>query len=539
MLNLVLNLALFRPPLVALTRSLKRSGVAALGSGLAIALFLATPGKAAERLLLPLDAPPKIQGFLSWTLKLNEAQVEHFLSSPLGASLLAIPSDWIELPEGDAQASLRQAMVRAAAEPEGLTLLGILRQLPPQAQVNAAKVSAFVRQRAELDQQTEAIAQSLAQKSQAIARTESFPPRATALDPRRPGPFTIAQQSLTLRDTKQDPLKPGKTDRPLQADLYLPQEQLTEAGAPASIPVVILSHGLGANREGHAFFARHLASYGIAAIMVQHPGSDTTQLQAMLQGERPDAMEISAFIDRPRDISWLLDELEHRNAQDFHNRLKLDRVALYGHSLGAYTALALAGAEPNFAQLEQDCTPQKVALNPSLVVQCRALALPRERWNLRDRRIAALLLFDPVGRSIFGPQGLKQVAIPVFWGGDRSDLLTPLATEQLPAFEALGSREKYFSLTEGVQHINFQWNHLTQARSLMETELIAAKPLPYQTYVNALGLAFVQVQLGQKAAAAPDRSDYRPYLSASYAQQLSTASYPLSFIPPNFSLSQK
>ena len=79
------------------------------------------------------------------------------------------------------------------------------------------------------------------------------------------------------------------------------------------------------------------------------------------------------------DISFLLNELEQLNKYQLQGQLNLEKVGIFGHSFGASTAFALAGAEINFNQLQQDCGPQMEILNMSLLLQCRALELKPQK----------------------------------------------------------------------------------------------------------------------------------------------------------------
>ncbi|NJR68487.1 MAG: alpha/beta hydrolase [Synechococcales cyanobacterium CRU_2_2] len=469
---------------------------------------------------------------LRFRLGLERSQLAQFLSSPMGELLLSVPEDLLH---GSQPGLLRQVVLQAAATPEGLTLLNVIRHLPQDTRVD-------LKQAMQLWQEQQAIAQATRQQLEQIDRqieqqieqsvhrpvgqlnnqpssaiaTPPAPFPSDSRDLRQPGESRFEKQTLQLDDAKRD--------RRFQADLYLPTQAQaqTQIASQPQTPLIILSHGLGADRQSQSFFARHLASHGIAAAVVQHPGSDSHQLQAMLQGKTQDVLDVSAFVERPRDVSYLLDALERRN--DLQRRLRLNRVGVYGHSLGAYTALALAGAKINFGQLKQDCQPRQYAFDLSLILQCRARDLPQRDYHLQDSRVVALLLFDPVSRSILGQQGLGAVRVPVLWGGSDADVLTPLLTEQLPAFSHLGSAEKYLGIIEAVQHVNLKLDRLTTTQNWAETKLIDAKPEAFQNYVNALGLAFTQVYVAE-------RSEYRPYLSASYGRWLSQSPHRLRFLP--------
>lgn len=50
-------------------------------------------------------------------------------------------------------------------------------------------------------------------------------------------------------------------------------------------------------------------------------------------------------IERPRDVSFAIDQLEKANAPggELAGKLDLKRIGVAGHSFGAYTAMAIAG----------------------------------------------------------------------------------------------------------------------------------------------------------------------------------------------------
>ncbi len=70
----------------------------------------------------------------------------------------------------------------------------------------------------------------------------------------------------------------------------------------------------------------------------------------MLEGYYRNIFDRDEFINRPKDISYVIDELERRNDNEFQARLDLTNIGM-----GGYTALAVAGAEIDFLNLEQAC----------------------------------------------------------------------------------------------------------------------------------------------------------------------------------------
>ncbi len=126
--------------------------------------------------------------------------------------------------------------------------------------------------------------------------------------------------------------------RAVPVRLYLP----VEASAPA--PLLLFSHGMGGSRRGYRYLGSWLATRGVAALHVQHVGSDRElwfgspwRLVERLQGA---AREDEARA-RVLDMRFALDQLL---AGDLAARVDPTRIVACGHSYGANTALLLAGA---------------------------------------------------------------------------------------------------------------------------------------------------------------------------------------------------
>lgn len=115
-------------------------------------------------------------------------------------------------------------------------------------------------------------------------------------------------------------------------------------------PLIIFSHGLGGSREGYEYLGRRWASWGYISVHVQHKGSDDEIWKnAGPAGEmaalKKAAADPTNSVDRPKDISFAIDQMEKLNKAPglFKGRLDLDRIGVAGHSFGAYTTLAVAG----------------------------------------------------------------------------------------------------------------------------------------------------------------------------------------------------
>ncbi|MBE9109340.1 hypothetical protein IQ273_07915, partial [Nodosilinea sp. LEGE 07298] len=188
-----------------------------------------------------------------------------------------------------------------------------------------------------------------------------------------------------------------------------------------------------------------------------------------------------------------------------------------------YTALAVAGAELNFDHLQEVCNAPSepfqnrgfIHLNVSLLLQCQALELPRQPYTFRDPRINSVLLVNPVNSSVFGPEGLAAVTVPVMVIAGSYDPATPAVFEQFRTFPWYTTESRSLALIEGQAHVDL--SALDAGLSNLLTSLpglTLAEPEVIDRYLNALSLAFV----GRYVARRPE---YSLYLRSGYAEYLS------------------
>lgn len=173
-------------------------------------------------------------------------------------------------------------------------------------------------------------------------------------------------------------------------------------GFDGMAPVILVSHGGIGCDTGHTSFAylgQEFAGSGYLSVHLAH---------------RPSADETYQRWDRPQDVSAVLDAL----ASDpgalpalYSGELDADQVGHLGHSWGAYTAHALAGAE---------------FLDP--------IDPGSARVTFRDPRIDAIVALSPQGWGQFGSFDVQH------------DLNTPSPinswrTVSTPAYDLVGSLE--------------------------------------------------------------------------------------------------
>lgn len=444
-------------------------------------------------------------------IPLSEVEVSQFLYTPIGERLLERIGAIIQTdaPQSSFYA-LRSALILAAADPNGFTPLTVLQQFPlEELDINLTRSLQIVDAVQQLVNQTQQTIAQINEQSQLQASTSSFDIASLSDNLSQPGSFTWERETVTLNDQSRD--------RTFPVDLYLPL-----VSSPR--PVIVISHGLGSDRFSFAYLAEHLASYGFAVAVPEHPGSSAEQLRALLQGSADQVTSPREFIDRPLDVKYLLDELNRLSDTDpaLQNRLNLQQVGVIGQSFGGYTALALAGATLDLNQLETDCQTLEDTLNLSLVLQCLAVRLPGSQYDLSDSRIKAAIAINPVDSSILGQAGLSQIDIPVMIIASSADTVTPALSEQIQPFTWLTNPDKYLVLINNATHFSTV-DESPNAVVPVPPEAIGANPTLARQYVQILNTAFFQTHVA-------DQPSYRSYLSSAYIETISREPLPLSLV---------
>ncbi len=380
-------------------------------------------------------------------LDLTPLAVAQFLYTPVGEGLLQRTEEVIRTKSRQGSLyALRSALILAAADPEGLTALTALQHFPTKGvQVDLASALALFRTAQKSLQETKEAVKAIQAES-----SEAPNSAAKGEDLQVNGPFAWRQTTLELKDDSEKRLAYTGRAREFLANLYVPT---TKATTPQS--VVVVSHGFNSDRDTYAYLAEHLASHGYVVVVPEHSGSNSDQLQALLGGRAQDIIEFTEFVDRPLDVSFVLDELEQRSQTDPEiGPLNLEKVGIFGHSFGGYTALALGGGSINFKQLYNDCANLKTTLNLSLLLQCQARQLTPQTYELKDARIQSILAVNPIGSSLLGPAVYGKIDVPVMLVSGSNDTVAPALPEQIGPFGWLNTTEKYLMLMVGGDHFS-------------------------------------------------------------------------------------
>jgi len=159
--------------------------------------------------------------------------------------------------------------------------------------------------------------------------------------PRRAAPARDAPAASSVEQLDLDWLDRNR-DRHVLVRIHYP------ATGSEPLPVILVSHGLGGSRMGYSYLGRYWADQGYIAVHLQHKGSDSAvwrNASSPMIAMREAAQDVQNMIQRPRDVSFAIDRLAELNRSEgpLRGRLDMERIGVAGHSMGAQTALLIAG----------------------------------------------------------------------------------------------------------------------------------------------------------------------------------------------------
>lgn len=145
---------------------------------------------------------------------------------------------------------------------------------------------------------------------------------------------------------------PRGRDVPLRIDM---------PAGKGTFPAVIWSPGLGGTRSNAARWVAAWTAAGIAVIRLEHPGSDASVYRGTATPQEREARVRAGIAPeqlaaRIADVGFVADELARRGDELVRRgrqgacdlaRIDSDRLALAGHSMGAWVVQAMAGQRPD------------------------------------------------------------------------------------------------------------------------------------------------------------------------------------------------
>jgi predicted dienelactone hydrolase len=555
---------MFRQPyssLTSLTRGQYRFGTASMrqwlqqtGLALVFGLGLSAPALAAERLTVRIGPfrqavaiadlekfadtgtlPPALASYsavlnndvqlaLASRMKLDpdvaDKLVDELLQSSAGERLLNVLQMIIP---GSTADELKATLIEAAKDSTGLSVVGFLKAYPKETLTVDVVSAVTLASQMNLPYWKSQALSSILERELTVPTAQA--PIEADFDPTESGFQWVRQRTLILRDYDRD--------RVIPVELYWSRR--------TKGPLIVISHGFGADRRFLGYLAHHLASYGFTVAALEHPGSNVARLaeltsSATQTGKLGEILPATEFIDRPTDVSFLLDQLEriNRYSLTMRGRFNTKQVTVIGHSLGGYTAFALAGARLNPVGIKAYCAGLgATGLSPADWLECTAADLPNQQPDLKDPRIAQIVAFNPVMGHLFDAQSLAQIKVPTLVLAGTDDAIIPAVSQQLLPFNSL-TTQKYLLTAIGGTHLSVgdpsNLNYaLTQTFFVRERRNDETEQ--FRQLVQGVTLAFVK-QL------TPEAKLYQPFLTSAYAQSFSTDTLRLRLnaeIPPKLS----
>jgi len=136
-------------------------------------------------------------------------------------------------------------------------------------------------------------------------------------------------------------------------------------------PLVMISHGSGGSNLAYRTLAHYLACNGFIVCMLEHPFNN--------RNDNNWADTTDNLTNRPRHIRMAMKWLQR--SSKFSRYMMGRTFAIIGHSMGGYTALAVAGGWPSsFPHESPDGQSQKISVTPDEWVYGLVLLAPAAVW---------------------------------------------------------------------------------------------------------------------------------------------------------------
>lgn len=292
-------------------------------------------------------------------------------------------------------------------------------------------------------------------------------------NPVKPHGYKLAEGPFSVHQIEDTVLHDDARNKDLHLRIFYPE-------GPGPFPIIVFSHGAGGSQNCCDALTHHWATYGYVTLQPTHEDSTSERKQSgeedvnFLRTVRDALKRAELWESRPKDVSFLLNSLPalQERIPGLVGRLDTAHIGVGGHSMGAFTADAIAGA---------------------------LVDLPNHPGtSFEDSRVKAALLLSPQGPGEFGltEHSWDHVALPIM---SMTGSLDRGANRQGPnwkkaPFERSEPGDKYHVFISGANHMSF-----VSARTLMPAR--AAQGEMILAYVNSAALAFWDAYLKADPAA--------------------------------------
>lgn len=247
--------------------------------------------------------------------------------------------------------------------------------------------------------------------------------------------MSVGCRSLAVPDVVQGVTLPVwvlyPTDVAEQSRAFGPYTMPVATDAPVvggDLPLVVISHGNNGSPLTHRDTALALARAGFVVALPEHLGNSRSD--STLAGTA------AMLAHRPRHLTLTIDAVVSDAA--FREHVRPTTVSIIGHSIGAYTALAVAGGQPNAMTPDQ----------PSYAVVPVAVTA--------DARVSRLVLLAPACGWFTTPGALGSIAVPILIYSGAQDHVTPLFHAELVRNGVTHPGKVQHVIVDGAGHHAFQ-----------------------------------------------------------------------------------
>jgi predicted dienelactone hydrolase len=325
--------------------------------------------------------------------------------------------------------------------------------------------------------------------------------------PAEPGPYLVGFRARDLHDPQRQEELTVRVHHP---GLSAGQDAAPDSGG-APYPLVILSHGFLMRPQTYDYLAAHLASHGFVVLAVPHQDTAARVVarfaEACADIPKPQqwgrlseavrgALEQDHAHRRVADVSTLIDAAEAPTTLDpaLEGLIDAERVAVMGHSFGAFTGLMAAGAALHTDYIAGHCVEDAtvadilaLGIMPFLTCQVFARTDPArlvDPIRLREPRVDALVAMASPSHVLWGADqaGLRELEVPAMLVYTTTDEAVPYEVGPAQIADDLPEGAAFLSFNGG-DHGNF--GHIEHA---FFDEIMA--PLPtgcaYRAFVDLM-----------------------------------------------------
>ena len=152
-----------------------------------------------------------------------------------------------------------------------------------------------------------------------------------------------------------------------------------------TFPLVIISHGSGGSSLGYRSIALALAKNGFIVGLPLHPKNNFE--------DNSSEGTIDNFVQRPKHITIVLDKL--LSNKKISQSINHEKISVVGHSMGGFTALALAGGKADTSFMVDICSKNQQLSDAFCKAVKHGIIYPKQLETSYDKRIKAIVAMAP------------------------------------------------------------------------------------------------------------------------------------------------